>query len=122
MYKSVISWLFTPPAIRLYRWKIKNIPFERAEDFLKFSQKEGFTTHSQYLKTLDKLSEKSDILTQIFAYKVFGDRTAWANKYVNEARRLTKEEHDNVVIHPRFWAIPQDDVHARIAIRKYWED
>jgi len=98
--KAVITWLLMPSTIRAYQWKIKNIPFKRAEDFLKFSQSEGFTSHSDQLmnKTLEELSKKSERLTQIFATKVFGDDEAKIERYVSEARRLTREENDSVVI------------------------
>lgn len=58
----------------------------------------------------------------MYAKKVFGDDKKWIEKYVNDARRLTKEGHDSVAIHPMFWAILQDQTHARIAIKQWLHD
>lgn len=115
--KFLISWVFTPPAIRLYRWKVRNIPFHRAEDLIKFSQEAGYTTQSEklLLKSIDEISKKSEALTATFAKIVFKDEKE-ADSYVREALRLSKEDYDSVVVNPRFWAIHQNEFSARFAI------
>lgn len=113
-----VSWLLTPSSVKTYRWKLKNIPFHRAEDLLKHSQEHGFVTTSEQLfaKTLEDFANRSEILTRRYAEWVFGKDREKVEEYVNEARHLTKEVHDSVVIHPRFWAIPQNKDDAEKAL------
>lgn len=121
------SWIFTPGQIKLYRWKISNIPFSRAEDFLKYAQEVGFASQSStiFSKTVEELSKKSERLTESFAENIFLDSTSpgsryfLVERYVEAAKRLTKEQNDSVVIHPRFWAISQNELSALRAIDMY---
>lgn len=116
--KAFLSWLLAPSSAKAYRWKLKNVPFYRAEDVLKHSQEHGFMTLSERLwtKALEELANRSEMLARTYAERVFGSDQERVDKYVNEARHLTKEVHDSVVIHPRFWAIPQEKDDAEMAL------
>jgi len=116
--KNLIAWIMTPSAIRLHRWKLRNIAFQRAEDVLERFRAEGFMPESDLIweKGLKELSEKSERLTEAYAQKVFNGDREKVEDYVGRARRITREQNDSVVIHPRFWAIPQSEYSAQSAV------
>jgi hypothetical protein len=122
LVKHFVEWLFLPSSVRLLRWQMNNIPFARAEDFIAKSTETGIIPSSEKIqeKKLKELSWKSECLTRHYAKEVFGEQEEKVEEYVQDAIRLTKEENDSVVVHPRFWAIPQTKVSAKAAIGKMY--
>jgi hypothetical protein len=115
---QIYKRLTTPAAMKEATWRMSNIPYRTAEDFLALCENlylpGGSKSTAQF--ELEETQQRVEKLVFQFAEEVYGDSFAKVAAYVEAAKKLSNERFHTSVIHPTFWMIPPRKYNADEAV------
>lgn len=130
LLKGLWVRIWTPSEIKALQWRLANIEYRTAEEYLQVAQLIGNPKSIDVQPdSIAEVRGRVRNITERFALRVFStpkmgfsERLKVAEDYVKRAEKASKELFNTDVIHPSFWNIPLKKTAAENALFAMPED
>jgi len=116
--KGIFDWLLAPARIREIRWRLRNVAFVRAEDMLAITAEYQMLSPQVAAQRREEIRVHVENIASNYAMSVWPSEPVKSEKYMDLARKLSKERFDSEIIHPSFWHLPLNETAALCAVER----